>query len=59
MVTDSDERGVVPLVRVAVKVTGWLTVGVVVDAVSESWVGVSVGGSAAVTVTVTALLVDE
>jgi hypothetical protein len=33
MVTDSDERGVVPLVRVAVKVTGWLTVGVVVDAV--------------------------
>ena len=30
MVTDLPERGVVPLLRVAVKVTGWPTVGVVV-----------------------------
>ena len=33
MVTDLPERGVVPLVRVAVKVTDWPTAGVVVDAV--------------------------
>ena len=34
MVTDLPDRGVVPLLRVAVKVTGLPTVGVVVDAVS-------------------------
>ncbi len=33
MVTFSPERGVPLLVKVALKVTDWLTVGVVVDAV--------------------------
>jgi hypothetical protein len=67
MVTFSPERGVVPLVRVAVKVTAWLTAGVALVTERESWVGVDVWagvgvgvgvGSAAVTVTVTTLLVD-
>ncbi len=31
MVTDLEERGVEPLLRVAVKVTDWPTVGAVVD----------------------------
>ena len=31
MVTDLDDRGVVPLFKVAVKVTDWPTVGAVVD----------------------------
>ncbi len=31
MVTDLEERGVEPLLRVAVKVTAWPTVGAVVD----------------------------
>ena len=38
MVTDLEERGVEPLLRVAVKVTDWPTVGAVVDGESESWV---------------------
>ncbi len=33
MVTDLEERGVVPLLRVAVKVTAWPTAGAVVDGV--------------------------
>jgi len=43
MVTFSPERGVVPFVRVAVKVTDWLTAGVELVTERESWVGVAVG----------------
>ena len=39
MVTDLEERGVVPLLRVAVKVTAWPTVGVAVLVERESVVG--------------------
>ncbi len=51
MVTFSPERGVVALLKVALKVTGWLTVGVVVDAARVRVVGILV------TLTVTVLLV--
>jgi len=42
MVTDLDERGVVPLVRVAVKVKDWLTAGVALVTERERWGGVGV-----------------
>ena len=48
MVTDLPERGVVPLLRVAVKVTGLPTVGVVVDAVRVVVVVLLTGPSALV-----------
>ena len=48
MVTFSPERGVAPLVRVAVKVTGWLTAGVALVTERESCVGVGVGVGVAV-----------
>ncbi len=40
MVTFSPERGLVPLLKVALKVTGWLTAGVVFDAVRVTVVGI-------------------
>ncbi len=54
MVTDLEERGVVPLLRVAVKVTAWPTAGAVVDGVRESWVDCA----PLPTLTLTTLLVE-
>ncbi len=51
MVTDLDERGVVPLLRVAVKVTAWPTAGAVVDGERVTLIG-------ALTLTLTTLLVE-
>ena len=56
MVTDLPERGVEPLLRVAVKVTGWLTVGVAVDAWS---VAVVLALPLLTTLMLTTGLVDE
>ncbi len=39
MVTDLEERGVMLLLRVAVNVTDWPTVGAWLSALRESWVG--------------------
>ncbi len=55
MVTLFPERAVPPLLKVAVKVTDWLTVGVALDAVSVTLVW---SFAMAFTLTVTTLLVD-